>query len=55
VGGWSLHLAADGVHHILTLSTPDGFEVSFALGSDAADDLAASLGERRRGQARQAH
>jgi hypothetical protein len=55
VGGWSLHLAADGVHRILTLSTPDGFEVSFALGSDAADDLPASLGEPRRAQAAKAH
>jgi hypothetical protein len=47
VGDWSLQLASDGVHRILTLGTPDGFEVSFALQDDDAAGLAASLGERQ--------
>jgi hypothetical protein len=47
VGEWSLQLASDGVHRILTLATPDGFEVSFALQDDDAAGLAASLGERK--------
>jgi len=47
VGEWSLQLASDGVHRILTLATPDGFEVSFALQDDDAAGLAASLGERQ--------
>ena len=45
VGKWSLQVASDGVHRILTLSTPDGFEVSFALQDDDAGSLAASLRE----------
>ncbi len=48
VGDWSLHLASDGVHRILTLGTPDGFEVSFALQDDDAAGLAASFGEPQR-------
>ena len=47
VGDWSLQLASDGIHRILTLGTPDGFEVSFALQDDDAAGLAASLGERQ--------
>ena len=48
IGDWSLQLASDGVHLILTLGTPDGFEVSFALQDNDAAGLAASLGERQR-------
>jgi hypothetical protein len=47
VGDWSLQLASDRVHRILTLGTPDGFEVSFALQDEDAVGLAASLGERQ--------
>jgi len=41
--------ASDRVHRILTLGTPDGFEVSFALQDDDAGSLAVSLGEHPRG------
>ena len=47
VGDWSLHMASDGVHRILTLATPDGFEVSFALRDRDAAGLAACLAEHR--------
>ena len=48
VGKWSLQVASDGVHRILTLCTPDGFEVSFALQDDDAGGLAALLRENPR-------
>ena len=48
VGKWSLQVASDGAHRILTLCTPDGFEVSFALQDDDAGGLAALLRENPR-------
>ncbi|MCW5748628.1 MAG: hypothetical protein KIT36_20735 [Alphaproteobacteria bacterium] len=47
VGGWTLELATDGRHLILTLRTPDSFEVSFALSDRDAASLASSLAGRR--------
>jgi hypothetical protein len=44
-GGWSLEAAGGLNGFILTLNTPDGFKVSFALTPEDADGLATSLGE----------
>ena len=43
MGGWTLQAAAGTSNMILTLTTPDGFKVSFALSPEDADGLAASL------------
>ncbi|HJQ57326.1 MAG TPA: hypothetical protein VJ890_10490 [Vineibacter sp.] len=48
IGGWSLEVANGNRQFILTLRTPDSFEVSFALNDTDADNLAASLDERCR-------
>jgi hypothetical protein len=42
-GGWALEAAAGSNRLILTLNTPDGFRVSFALSPEDADGLASSL------------
>jgi len=43
MGSWSLQSAAGSDNMILTLTTPDGFKVSFGLSPEDADGLAASL------------
>lgn len=43
MGGWALQAAAGSNSMILTLTTPDGFRVSFALSPEDADGLAMSL------------
>ena len=43
MGGWTLQAAAGSSSMILTLTTPDGFRVSFALSPEDADGLAMSL------------
>jgi len=45
MGGWTLQAAAGSSSMILTLTTPDGFRVSFALSPEDADGLATSLGD----------
>jgi hypothetical protein len=45
MGGWSLHTAAGSQGMILTITTPDGFSVSFALTQADASNLATSLGQ----------
>ena len=45
MGGWSLHTAAGSQGMILTIMTPDGFSVSFALTQADASSLATSLGQ----------
>lgn len=44
-GSWSLQQASGSDQTILTLSTPDGFAVAFALSPRDADGLATSLAE----------
>jgi hypothetical protein len=44
-GKWSLEAGIGMDCFILTLTTPDGFKVSFALSREDADGLASSLGE----------
>jgi hypothetical protein len=44
-GDWSLEAAAGSDQTILTLATPDGFKVAFALTPEHVDRLAASLGD----------
>lgn len=43
MGGWSLEAAAGSSSTILTMTTPDGFKVSFALSPEDAGGLATSL------------
>lgn len=43
MGGWSLEAAAGSTSMILTMTTPDGFKVSFALSPEDAGGLATSL------------
>ncbi len=45
MGGWSLHTAEGSQGMILTITTPDGFSVSFTLTQADASSLATSLGE----------
>jgi hypothetical protein len=45
IGGYSLEAAAGSTSSILTLTTPDGFKVSFALTPEDAGGLATSLVE----------
>jgi hypothetical protein len=42
-GDWKLHLADDGVSLILSLATPDRFEVSFALSPATRREIAHAL------------
>ena len=44
-GGWALEAAGGSNQFILTLNTPDGFKVSFALSPEDADGLASSLAD----------
>jgi hypothetical protein len=44
-GGWALEAAVGSNQLILTLNTPDGFKVSFALSPEDADGLASSLAD----------
>jgi hypothetical protein len=48
VGGWTLELATEDKKFILTMRTPDNFEVSFALSEADAERLSTSLGARYR-------
>lgn len=43
IGGWALQAAVGSDKMILTLNTPDGFKVAFALSPRDADGLANSL------------
>jgi hypothetical protein len=43
--GWTLETAVGSNQLILTLNTPDGFRVSFALSPEDADGLASSLAD----------
>jgi hypothetical protein len=45
MAGWSLQAAAGSDRMILTMTTPDGFKVSFALSPEDAGGLATSLVE----------
>jgi hypothetical protein len=45
MGGWSIHSAEGSEGMILTITTPDGFKVSFKLTHADASNLATSLGE----------
>ena len=45
MSGWSLEAAAGSSSMILTMTTPDGFKVSFALSPEDAGGLATSLVE----------
>ncbi|MFC7051236.1 hypothetical protein ACFQI3_00870 [Hansschlegelia quercus] len=45
VGGWTIEASTDRDTMILTISTPDGFEASYALNRSGADDLAQSLSD----------
>ena len=45
MSAWSLEAAAGSDRMILTMRTPDGFRVSFALSPEDADGLATSLVE----------
>ncbi|SJZ56305.1 hypothetical protein SAMN02745126_01638 [Enhydrobacter aerosaccus] len=47
-GNWSLQQAMGSDQTILTLATPDGFAVAFALSPKDVDGLASSLGEADR-------
>ncbi len=42
---WSLQVAAGSDQRILTLATPDGFKVAFALSREHVERLANSLGD----------
>jgi len=44
-GDWAIESDADSGARILTLATPDGFKVAFALSPESADHIAASLSE----------
>jgi hypothetical protein len=44
-GDWKLQLAEDGVSLILSLATPDRFEVSFALSPRTRREIAQALSE----------
>jgi len=44
-GGWSVQAAAGSDQMILTLTTPDGFKVAFALSPSDVDGLVTSLTE----------
>jgi hypothetical protein len=44
-GGWTLEAAVGSNQLILTLNTPDGFKVSFALSPEDVDGLASSLAD----------
>jgi hypothetical protein len=43
VGNWSLELAKDRNCRILTLRTPDGFEVAFAISSETSAAIGSAL------------
>jgi hypothetical protein len=45
MGDWALESDASSDQRILTLATPEGFKVAFALSPESADHLAASLGD----------
>jgi len=44
MGDWSIESDASSNQRILTLATPDGFKIAFALSPESADLLATSLG-----------
>jgi hypothetical protein len=45
MGDWAIEADANSRQRILTLATPEGFKVAFALTPESADHLAASLGD----------
>jgi hypothetical protein len=45
LGGWKLEQAAGGSELILTLQTPDGFEVAFSLRQDAIAQISRTAAE----------
>jgi hypothetical protein len=47
LGGWVVELPEDGNGLILTLTTPDGFQTSFVLGSAISRALGSALAEGR--------
>jgi hypothetical protein len=52
MSGWSLEAAGGSDRMILTMTTPDGFKVSFALSPEDAGGLATSLVEVDTAQSR---
>jgi hypothetical protein len=47
LGDWRLEAAAGSKYFILTMMTPDGFEVAFSIGAPAIARIVSALEEHR--------